>query len=238
MYVVTKSGREVWERENAAVPEQYRMFLWLLDVQGEKRAVRALLQDHPQRLLSDWLKELHELGFLESKPDDLNDTTIPLSLNKPALAAGAEAAASLSSTGAYMAVDPQRQGRRSKPPADATVLIVEDDPDQLALADLRVSMAGYGVRTASSVAELLHTLRKNGPPDLLLLDVMLPDGNGFDVLGKIRRHPKFAALPIIMLTAERQPADIGKGLAWGADGYVTKPYSKKILAEIIGRVLT
>jgi len=237
MYVVTKGGREAWETGNPDVPEQYRLFLWLLDVQGEKRAVRALLQDHPERLLRDWLKELHELGFLESRPDDLNDTTIPLSLNKPALAAGAEAAASLRSTGAYMAVDPQRQGRRSKPSAETTVLIVEDDPDQLALADLRVSMAGYGVRTASSVAELLQTLRKNNPPDLLLLDVMLPDGNGFDVLGKIRRHPKFAALPIILLTAEQQPADIGKGLAWGADGYVTKPYSKKILAEVIARVL-
>jgi two-component system OmpR family response regulator len=236
MYVVTKAGREVWESENPKVPQQYRLLLWLLDVQGEKRAVHELRQDHPERLLRDWLKELQELGFVESLPDNPNDTT-PLILKNPSSTAGGEAASALNRTGAYVSVDAARSGRRSKPPANLTVLIVEDDPDQLSLADLRLSTAGYGVRTASSVGELMHALRKDGAPDLLLMDVILPDGNGFDVLAKIRRHPKFAALPIIMLTGERDPADIGKGLAWGADGYVTKPYSRDLLADVISRVL-
>jgi DNA-binding response OmpR family regulator len=117
------------------------------------------------------------------------------------------------------------------------VLIVEDDPDQRALADLRISMAGYGVRVAASVGDLLRSLRKDGTPDLLLLDVMLPDGNGFDVLAKLRRHPDYTSLPIIMLTAERKPADIGRGLALGADGYVIKPYSKALITDVIARVV-
>jgi DNA-binding response OmpR family regulator len=76
-----------------------------------------------------------------------------------------------------------------------------------------------------------------GAPDLLLLDVELPDGDGFEVLARMRRHKALSTLPIIMLTIKSDPADIGKGLALGADGYVTKPYTKSILAEVVRKIL-
>ena len=98
-------------------------------------------------------------------------------------------------------------------------------------------MAGYKVRVAATVNAFLHSMLDDGPPDLLLLDVMLPDGNGFDVLAKMRRHAVLGALPIVMLTSENEPEDIGKGLLLGADGYITKPYTKNILADVIRRVL-
>ena len=69
------------------------------------------------------------------------------------------------------------------------VLVVEDDPDQRALADLRMSMAGYSVRVAESVNALLRSLLEHGMPDVLVLDVMLDDGDGFDVLEKIAATP-------------------------------------------------
>jgi DNA-binding response OmpR family regulator len=77
----------------------------------------------------------------------------------------------------------------------------------------------------------------DGPPDLLLLDIELPDGDGFEVLSRLRKHPSLNALPIVLLTAKNDAADIGKGLVLGADGYVTKPYTKNILADVIRRVL-
>jgi two-component system OmpR family response regulator len=117
------------------------------------------------------------------------------------------------------------------------ILIVEDDPDQLALADLRVSMAGYKVRVATSVNGFLQAIVDEGAPDLLLLDVMLPDGDGFDVLARMRRHPALGSLPIVMLTAKSEAADIGRGLVLGADGYVTKPYTKNLIVDVIRRVL-
>ena len=117
------------------------------------------------------------------------------------------------------------------------VLVVEDDPDQLALADLRVSMAGYRVRVAESEQALLQALSSGGLPDILLLDVVLPDADGFEILAGIRRHPKTSLLPVVMLTAKDDAADIRRGLALGADGYITKPYSKNILADTIRRVL-
>lgn len=237
MYVVTKAGRDAWESQDTSVPEQYRRLLWLIDVQGGARAVKGLCQDHPERLIRDWLGELNELGFIQPRQPGADDTTISLTLNEPALQAGANAVASLSGTGAYLAVNPSSQARTPKAPAQSTVLIVEDDPDQLALADLRVTMAGYRVRVAASIDELLKSLLNEASPDLLLLDGVLPDGNGFDVMAKIRRHPKFSSLPIVMLTAERDPVDIGRGLALGANGYVTKPYSKNLLSHVIHRVL-
>lgn len=235
MYVVTKSGREAWETQDAAVPEQYRLFLWLIDVQGEKGAVAVLGKRHPERLIRDWLKELAELSYIELRPQ-ADDTTFPLKVNELAVKAGAGAVAALSSTGAYLAVKAHDENRRAKAPQQTTVLIVQDDPDQVALADLRVSMAGYQVRVATSVADLMKSLLNEGAPDLLLLDAKLPDGNGFEVLAKLRRHPKFASLSIVMLTMARDPLDIGRGLALGANGYVTKPYSKNILLQVIGGV--
>jgi len=84
---------------------------------------------------------------------------------------------------------------------------------------------------------LLHSILEEGAPDLLLLDVLLPDGDGFEVLARMRRHPVLGSLPIVMLTARNDPADIGKGLVLGADAYITKPYTKNILADVIRRVL-
>ena len=80
-------------------------------------------------------------------------------------------------------------------------------------------------------------IRSYAPPDIVLLDVMLPDGNGFDILARIRSHPKLALLPVVMLTAENRAEDIKRGLALGADAYVTKPYSKTIVVDTIHAVL-
>ena len=169
--------------------------------------------------------------------EDHIDSTEPLSLSSLARRRGEEAAAALAGSDAYVAVDPGRRRRAAKLPAETGVLIVEDDPDQLALADLRLTLAGYQVRRATSIDDLLNQLRGAGTPDLLILDVELPDGNGFELLAKMRRHPKYRSLPIIMLTSRNDPEDIGRGLALGADGYITKPYSKNMLSEVITRVL-
>ena len=125
----------------------------------------------------------------------------------------------------------------AKAPADTAILLVEDDPDQLALAELRLTMAGYLVHSVDRAKALSLYLREKPRPDLLLLDVMLPDGNGFDILAQLRGRPEFSTLPIVLLTVKAELVDIRNGLALGADGYITKPYSKNLLAEVIGRVL-
>jgi CheY-like chemotaxis protein len=246
-YRLTTAGREAWEGQDVAVPADYRRILWMMDVQGEGGVAEVLSKLYPAEMLEEWLGEMQELGLIEDLPEDeprtegfsprSTDTTHALDqaqIREAAKLAGS----SLARSGAYLALDRLRQRPlAAKAPADTVILIVEDDPDQLALADLRVSMAGYKVRVASSVNGFLQALVDEGAPDLLLLDVMLPDGDGFDILSKMRRHQALGSLPIVMLTARTDPADIGRGLVLGADGYITKPYSKNILADVIGRVL-
>lgn len=245
-YRLTAAGRSAWESEDTAVPEDYRRILWLMDFHGQEGVVGELLRRYPRNVLNEWLTEMEDLGLIEPAIEGQDEPGFStreadrtLGLDQARMRRdGESASASLARTGAYISAD--RLTRRPAPrksPAETVVLIVEDDPDQLALADLRVSMAGYKVRVAKSVNEFLHSMLDEGAPDLLLLDVVLPDGNGFELLTKMRRHAVLGSLPIVMLTAENEAEDIGKGLLLGADGYITKPYTKNILADVIRRIL-
>jgi CheY-like chemotaxis protein len=148
------------------------------------------------------------------------------------------AGATLLRSGSFLAADRiANLPRLRKLPAQTVVLLVEDDPDQKALGELRITMAGYQVRSVDHAKALSRYLREEPRPDLMLLDVMLPDGNGFDILAQLRGRPEFATLPIVLLTAKTELVDIRNGLALGADGYVTKPYSKTQLQEVIAHVL-
>jgi CheY-like chemotaxis protein len=246
-YRLTAAGRDAWEGQDMAVPADYRRILWMMDVQGQGSIADSLAGLYPRQMLEEWLSEMAEIGLIESVPEGeadpadfaprTSDRTLALDqaqLKDLARTAGS----SLARTGAYLATDRLRnRPAQTKAPAETVILIVEDDPDQLALADLRVSMAGYQVRVARSVNEFLQALVDEGAPDLLLLDAMLPDGDGFEVLARMRRHQALGSLPIVMLTAKSDAADIGRGLVLGADGYVTKPYTRNILADVIRRVL-
>ena len=252
-YRITAIGKDARASDDTAIPTDYRRLMALIEGKTHFDVIRGRLREFPDQLLEEWLSELDELGFIETLPaesgpnldfsDHFNSApakepgVLPQDAERLARTA-AEAGSALERSGLFLA----RERIANRPPATGapertTVLIVEDDPDQLALADLRVSMAGYAVRIARSAAELLAELRTHQPPDIMLLDVMLPDGNGFDILAKIRSHRKLAMLPVVMLTAKTEPDDIRRGLALGADAYVTKPYSKSVLVDAIRQVL-
>jgi len=248
IYCMTAAGRQAWESEDASVPAAYRRILGMAATETHADVMRGYLRRYPDALIFEWLAELEELGLLEphagEQAHDLDFTgSFPLPrliaedqarVAKDTVAAGG----ALQRKGVYLAADRLKHRPASpKTPAQTTVLIVEDDLDQLALADLRVKMAGFVVRTADSAKALRDALAEHGAPDVLLLDVMLPDGDGFDILASLRSHPAHALLPIVMLTVKDDPNDIRRGLTLGADGYVTKPYSKKLLADTLRQVL-
>lgn len=253
LYKKTQAGEAALAGEDAAIPSDYRRLLGTMDGETHFDVIRGCLREYPDELLEEWLAEVEELGFIESSPSeaalDLDFTAYfkrkaasdapELAQDKSRLDRTAKLASkSLTRSGLFLATERLRNRTPlAKQKEQTTVLIVEDDPDQLALADLRVSMAGYRVRIARSAAELVTEIRTHVPPDLVMLDVMLPDGNGFEILAKFRHHPKLALLPVVMLTAKDDPEDVRKGLALGADAYVTKPYSKSVLAEAIRKVL-
>ena len=253
-YRRTASGEAALRSIDTAIPVDYRRILCLVDGDTHANVVRGRLRQYSDALIADWLAELEEIGFIESTgAGDTFDLDFNALVNDgPPIAAlskipdeqrriedEAKAAdVALTDTGAYLATARlENREPLSKDPAQIVVLLVEDDPDQAALGDLRVSMAGYRVRLARSVREMVMELTNQSLPDLVLLDVMLPDGNGFGMLGCMRMDPRLSVLPVIMLTALTGAEDIRRGLDLGADGYITKPYSKDLLVDTIRQVL-
>jgi phosphate regulon transcriptional regulator PhoB len=112
------------------------------------------------------------------------------------------------------------------------VLIVEDEPDIRNLIVHHLTRDGFRCRVAASGPEALSRVRA-GVPDLVVLDLMLPDMDGLEVCRRLRADPATASIPIIMLTARADEVDRIVGLEMGADDYVAKPFSPK---ELVARV--
>src|SRR6516164_5854396 len=108
------------------------------------------------------------------------------------------------------------------------VLIVDDDPDIQRLVCYNLSQAGFQVSTASSGRTALETVQKQ-PPDLIILDVMMPDIDGMEVCRTLRQRENSRRIPIIMLTARGEEVDRVVGFELGADDYVMKPFSPREL---------
>jgi CheY-like chemotaxis protein len=247
------AGYRVLTNPDRTNPLEYQRILSLIDEDTHTDVVRGCLRQFPDGLLADWLAELEELGYLSSTAADSTQSLdftdlfkLPRAAAAPLAAADRErierqagqAAATLGDKGVFLAMDRiKNREPLAKRPGEISVLVVEDDPDQAAIADIRVSMGGYKVRLAEGLKALREELGAGRLPDILLLDIRLPDGDGFDILAALRRHPKLALLPVVMLTAVTGKENVRRGLELGADGYVTKPYSKKIVVETIRDVL-
>ncbi|MBM3317680.1 MAG: response regulator transcription factor [Candidatus Eisenbacteria bacterium] len=120
--------------------------------------------------------------------------------------------------------------------AEAHILIVEDEEDILQLIEYNLLKEGFTAACARTGEEALR-LARDEQPDLVLLDLMLPGIDGLEVCRTLRRQPPTAMTPIVMLTAKGEEADIVAGLELGADDYITKPFTPKVLVARIRTVL-
>jgi DNA-binding response OmpR family regulator len=116
------------------------------------------------------------------------------------------------------------------------ILVIEDEKDILQLIKLYLEKDGFQVRTAMTGPDGLRQV-KHERPDLIVLDVMLPDMDGLEVCKRVRAAAETAMLPLIMLTAKAEESDTVIGLELGADDYVTKPFSPKALAARVKALL-
>ena len=112
------------------------------------------------------------------------------------------------------------------------ILIADDEPNIVISLEFLLKREGYEVVVAHDGAEALAGVRSERP-DMLILDVMMPLRNGFEVCQDLRQDPEFKDLRIMMLTAKGRDTEVSKGLALGADVYMTKPFSTR---ELIAKV--
>lgn len=119
----------------------------------------------------------------------------------------------------------------------AKVLVVDDEPNIVLSLEFLMEQAGFEVVTAEDGEQALARIN-DAHPDLLLLDISLPGISGFDVLEQLRGNAATAQLPIIMLTAHGRDVEREKGMALGADDYITKPFSTQSLVEKVKALLS
>ena len=116
------------------------------------------------------------------------------------------------------------------------ILIADDEPNILISLEYLMKREGYTVSVARDGAEALDTLRRERPA-LVLLDVMMPAKTGFEVCQEVRADDELKDTIILMLTAKGRDTDVAKGLALGADDYITKPFSTKELVQKVRELL-
>jgi CheY-like chemotaxis protein len=143
--------------------------------------------------------------------------------------------ASLQANGFYVRI--ARRAEPRKADGKITVLAIEDDPALTKLLKMYLQLEDFAVRIAATRADINNALREPPKPDIVLLDVQLPDADGFDILRKMRAHESLKGVPIVMATAKATREAVLSGLKGGADGYVTKPYDMEVLLKAMRTVL-
>jgi two-component system OmpR family response regulator len=117
------------------------------------------------------------------------------------------------------------------------VLVIEDDVTLLRLLGEIMSKAGFDMRFARNRAELQVELTRDPLPDVMLLDLILPDAEGFEILERVRGSSSLGSLPVILMTGKSQAHHVARGLSLGADGYVTKPFKVSAMVGAVNTVL-
>ena len=115
------------------------------------------------------------------------------------------------------------------------ILVVDDERQIVKLVEINLRKAGYDVVCAYDGVEALEKVQ-NDRPDMIVLDVMMPRMNGFDVLKKLQANPETEQIPVIMLTAKAQDADIFAGWQSGVSSYLTKPFNPRELLTFVQRI--
>jgi CheY-like chemotaxis protein len=182
-----------------------------------------------------------------SNEDDLDFTKAPATPAPPPTAQAVASARQEASTGGpelakegyYIARARHASGGRIVPRNGSrhTIFVIEDDRDLAKLVGEVLATAGFLTRFARNKMEINAEFNRPPLPDLVLLDVSLPDADGFSMLERIRGNERLSRIPVVMMTGKSETADVARGLALGADGYVTKPFRIAKLVAAINTVL-
>jgi CheY-like chemotaxis protein len=250
VFALTASGENELRGAATSLPPSVLEVLVLIDGASTVAETAARIRTTGKEVVRKVLGKLFYDGLIEIAADqagslDFVDFFQIKGPVRPSVAATAKAKKETAATTSLL----QQQGyfvriaRRTetrKPQEDIrtlSVLVVEDEPHLANLLKHVLAKEGFDVRIAKNRDEIVAYFRRGPRPDLVLLDVVLPDVDGFEVLLKIRQHPGLKYLPVVMLTAKATRGAVLKGLAGGADGYITKPFEIDVLVKAVNVVL-
>jgi len=246
VYSLTKKGEEELRGADTSLSPAEIELLIRTDGKATVAQITAAVRAFPRDRVVASLQELFIGGWIRTapKPDPLDivgffEAPVP-KLSAAAMSkAKSEAAsgtATLDKRGHYVRIA-RRSAKREAKSETISVVVVEDEPHLAKFLKQYLSFEGFDARIAGNRSEIMAALRQAPLPDLVLLDVMLPDADGFDILLKMRAHPVLKSVPVIMLTAKATRESVLRGLAGGADGYITKPFEVDSLIKAVSTVL-
>jgi CheY-like chemotaxis protein len=140
----------------------------------------------------------------------------------------------------YQANILNRSAKRIEPHAGGnkhTILVIDADEANALVVTRALLLAKFDTRAGAKREEILGQLNKQPPPDAIAMDIDLPDVGGLELLGRLRDHPTFKTVPIVIMTAKVEHDDVVAALAYGANGFLTKPFKPEALVESIKAVL-
>lgn len=242
IFALTQRGKEELQSAATSCSAQELELLVLLDGVTGVRKVAALARGTPADKVPILLERLVKAGFAaKAGPLAAGLGYSYFGGGERLLSASKEAdagTADLQKKGYYVSI--ARRATRSRAPAAGvvpTVLIVEDDPVLAKMLGHLMTLEGFTPRIAARSAEIEAGLGGPTPPALVLLDVVLPDADGFEILERMKQDPARQAIPVILVTGRTTREGVMRGLAGGADGYITKPISYEVLANGVKSVL-
>lgn len=251
VYALTSAGEKELRAGATSLPPADIELLVRTDGNATVGEIAASMQALPAQAVIQTYARLARAGLVDLA-SNLRDDSLDFSdffSDKPRPApsaqelAGARAevatgVSSLQAEGFYVRI--ARRARSLRPREEGctpTAIVVEDDPHLGKFLKTYLEFDGFQVRLAAKRDEIIEALREPPLPDLVLLDVVLPDIDGFDVLLKMRQHAALKAVPVVMVTSKATREAVLMGLARGADGYLTKPVEPDTLMQAIRAVL-
>jgi two-component system, OmpR family, response regulator len=260
VYEVSANGWQQLQRSSTVLPPGTLGFLMLLNGELSLAHVAKQLKDMPEPALRALAMGLEQKGYI--RPVKITDSARarasdaidflpdwPLEPSQDLAESDPDDARNIEVEAEGFAVMLTKQGYavRIAPRAARTVqpvsgkvysaLFVDDTPGLAGIVGRFLELEGFVPRHAANRDEIAAELRRAPPPDVILLDVGLPDVDGFTVLRRVRQDTALMHIPVIMVTGNTSRQDIMRALSGGADGYITKPFEFNALLNSIGEVL-
>ena len=253
----TANGNAKVNSPNSGLSPAFLQLLKLIDGKKTGSALAPQMRGLSPEDMSDWLAHLERQGLIETEADasaeglDFTAMFDKAPPSGPKLTKEQQAQLKmqtttgmdvLQKTGSFMALKAPASWEKEAAPAqrkvsDYRILVVEDDDTQAMFVQKLLLTAGFLQSRAANREEIVAALNQIPAPDCILMDVELPGLSGFDVLARVRQHPRLKAVPVIMLTAHATHEFVMKGLSLGANGYLAKPIKKQILLDSISQIL-
>ena len=250
VFVLTAKGTRELKSASTSLTALELKLLVMIDGQSPVARIYKVFSKQPQSELKDVLLKLKQGGYLaDAGGEEGGDGSIEATgfftrpvfpdANSESDAAQADETLKLLRKQGYVARIAKRPAaeRKLEKGQKIHVLVIEDDEQLGKLLRMFLSMHDFVPRMAANKEQIVAALRIAPKPDAVLLDVTLPDIDGFEVLQRLKQHPVLKVVPVIMMTAKATRESVLTGLAHGADGYITKPFDVDIISSAIKSVI-